>query len=86
MESFFVRFKNVLVLLAVLLAQTILLAVQVRDLRGPSQPDGRKVLLIRSWAVAVVTPFERLTTSFGKGVRGGWANYVDLRKTRQEER
>lgn len=84
MESFFVRFKNVLVLLAVLLAQTILLAVQVRDLRGPSQPDGRKVLLIRSWAVAVVTPFERLTTSFGKGVRGGWANYVDLRKTRQE--
>jgi rod shape-determining protein MreC len=84
MESFFVRFRNVLVLIAVLLAQTILLAVQVRDLRGPSQPDGRKVLLIRSWAVAAVAPFERITTFFGKGIRGNWANYIDLRHTRQE--
>lgn len=84
MESFFVRFRNALVLIAVLLAQTILLAVQVRDLRGPSQPDGRKVLLIRSWVVNAVTPFERVSAFFGRGVRGNWNNYIDLRNTRQQ--
>ena len=84
MESFFVRFKNALVLIAVLLAQTILLAVQVRDLHGPSQPDGRKVTLLRSWVVGAVTPFERVTTFFGRGVRGNWNNYIDLRNTRQQ--
>jgi rod shape-determining protein MreC len=84
MESFFVRFKNALVLIAVLLAQTLLLAVQVRDLKGPSQADGRKVLLLRSWAVAIVAPFERASTYLGKGVRGGWSDYIDLRHTRQQ--
>ena len=84
MESFFVRFRNALVLIAVLLAQTILLAVQVRDLRGPSQPDGRKVTLLRSWVVNSVTPFERVSAFLGRGVRGNWNNYVDLRHTRQQ--
>jgi rod shape-determining protein MreC len=84
MESFFVRFRNALVLIAVLLAQTLLLAVQVRDLRGPSQPDGRKVLLIRSWVVNAVTPFERISAFFGRGVRANWNNYIDLRHTRQQ--
>lgn len=84
MESFFVRFRNALVLIAVLLAQTILLAVQVRDLRGPGQPDGRKVTLLRSWAVAAVSPFERVSAFFGRGVRGNWNNYIDLRNTRRQ--
>jgi rod shape-determining protein MreC len=84
MESFYVRYKNALVLIAVLLAQTILLAVQVRDLRGPSEPDGRKVTLLRSWAVDLAAPFERASTYIGKGIRGSWANYVDLRHTRQQ--
>ena len=83
MESFFDRYKNALVLIAVLLAQTLLLAVQVRDPRGPSQADGHKVLLLRSWAVAIVTPFERATTFAGRGFRGAWSDYVDLRHTRQ---
>jgi rod shape-determining protein MreC len=84
MESFFVRFRNALVLVTVLLAQIILLAVQVRDLRGPSQSDGRKVTLLRSWAVAAVSPFERATTFLGRSVRGTWGNYIDLRHTRQQ--
>jgi rod shape-determining protein MreC len=84
MESFFVRFRNALVLVTVLLLQTILLAVQVRDLRGPSQPDGRKVTLLRSWAVAVVAPFERITSFLGRSARGSWADYIDLRHTRQQ--
>jgi rod shape-determining protein MreC len=84
MESFFVRFRNALVLIAVLLAQTILLAVQVREPAGPGQPDGTKVLLLRRWAAAGVTPFERITTYMGKGMRNGWSDYVDLRHTRQQ--
>lgn len=84
MESFFVRFRNVLVLIAVLLAQTLLLAIQVRDVRGPSQPDGRKVTLLRSWVVGAVSPFGRVTTFFGRGVRANWNDYIDLRNTRQE--
>jgi rod shape-determining protein MreC len=83
MESFFVRFKNALVLVTLLLVQTILLAVQVRDLRGPGEPDGRKITLLRSWAVAAVAPFERFTSFSGHSMRGGWANYIDLRHTRQ---
>ncbi len=84
MESFFVRYRNALVLIAVLLAQTILLAVQVRSPDAPSQTDGRRVLLIRSWAVALVTPVERLSNAIGQGVRGGWSNYIALRKTREQ--
>jgi len=84
MESFFVRFRNVLVLIAVLLAQTILLAVQVRRADALDEADGHKVLLLRSWVVAAVTPVERLTNGVGKGIRGGWSNYIDLRSTRQK--
>jgi rod shape-determining protein MreC len=84
MESFFVRFKNSLVLTVVLLAQILLLAVQVRDPDGPSQTDGRKVLLVRSWVVGVVTPAERASNAIGQGIRGGWSNYIDLRSTRQQ--
>ena len=83
MESFFSRFKNVLVLVAVLLAQTIGLAIQVRRPAEVGAPDGRKVTLLRSWVVAAVTPFERFFHGIGHNVRFGWSNYVDLRDTRQ---
>jgi rod shape-determining protein MreC len=86
MESFVTRFKNVLVLVAILLAQTIGLAVQVRRPAEPGAPDGRSVALIRYWAVSIVTPFERFFHGFGYNVRHGWSNYVDLRNTRQENR
>jgi len=84
MESFFTRFKNVLVLVAILLAQTIGLAVQVRRPVESGAPDSSKVTLIRYWAVSVVTPFERFFHGIGYTFRHGWSNYVDLRHTRQE--
>jgi rod shape-determining protein MreC len=84
MESFFTRFKNVLVLVAILLAQTIGLAVQVRRPVESGAPDGAKVTLIRYWVVSIVTPFERFFHGIGSSVRGGWSNYVDLRNTRQQ--
>ena len=84
MESFFSRFKNALVLIAILLVQAIVLATQVRRPEDPARPDGRDVLLVRLWALALVTPFERASTGTGHGLSGAWLNYVDLRHVRQQ--
>jgi rod shape-determining protein MreC len=86
MESFFTRFKNVLVLVVILLAQTIGLAIQVRRPVESGSADGSKVTLIRYWAVSMVSPFERFFHGIGSSLRGGWANYIDLRHTRQQNR
>jgi rod shape-determining protein MreC len=85
MESFFSRYRNALVLIAVLLAQVIGLAVQVRR---PDQnaPDRGGVRLIRSWVVNVVTPPEMLFHAIGRGIRGVWSNYVDLIHVRRQNR
>lgn len=84
MESFFSRFRNVLVLIAVLLAQTIGLAIQVRRPAAPDEPDSRRIYLLRYWASASAAPFERLAHGVGDGLRGIWSNYLDLRHTRQQ--
>jgi rod shape-determining protein MreC len=84
MESFFTRFKNVLVLVAILLAQTIGLAIQVRRPVEPGAPDGSNVTLLRYWTVSAVTPLERFFHGFGYNLRHGWSNYIDLRHTRQQ--
>src|ERR1700712_1318791 len=84
MESFFTRFKNVLALAAILPAQTIGLAVQVRRPVEAGAPDGSSVTLLRYWTVSAVTPFERFFHGFGYNLRHGWSNYIDLRNTRQQ--
>src|ERR1035441_9313943 len=65
MDSFILRYRNLLVLLALLLAQIIGLAVQVRrseNGRNTLDPgDMSGVRLIRLWADAVVTPPEQLS-------------------------
>ena len=87
MDSFFVRFKNSLVLIAIMVVQVVALALQVPrasdDLPG-AHADGRKVSLLRYWATAVVTPFERLTHGSSLNVRHIWSNYIDLRHTREQ--
>lgn len=84
MESFFSRYRNVLVLVAVLLAQVIGLAVQVRR-PGPNPQDKGGVRLIRSWVVGIVTPPERLLRWTGGGIRGIWYGYIDLIHVRQKD-
>lgn len=84
MESFFVRFKNVLVLVAILLVQTIGLAIQVRRPVESGVPDGHNVMLLRYWAESTVAPFEKFFHGIGYNVRHGWSNYVDLRHTHQQ--
>jgi rod shape-determining protein MreC len=82
--EFITRFKNALFLILVLLAQAIALAMQVRAPADSSQPDGRSVRLIRMWATATVTPFERAAHAVGYGMHHGWSDYIDLRHVRQQ--
>jgi len=88
MESFFLRYRNLLVLLAILVAQIVGLAVQVRRTDAGSSTldpgDSSSVRLIRLWANAVVSPPERLIHSSKLGMGDLWLNYVDLRHVRQQ--
>ena len=88
MESFFIRYRNLLVLLAILLAQIVGLAVQVRHTdsgRNTLDPqDGPGVRLIRMWANDAVSPPERLFHSSRLGTVWLWQNYIDLRHTEQQ--
>jgi rod shape-determining protein MreC len=84
--DFITRFKNALFLIAVLLAQAIALAMQVRTPADSSEPDGRSVRLIRMWTTSTVTPFERAAHAIGSGTRRGWSDYIDLRHVRQQNK
>jgi rod shape-determining protein MreC len=88
MESFFIRYRNLVVLLAVVLAQVIGLAVQVRHAGGGSNtldpPDGSSVRLIRLWANALVSPPERLIHGTKLGTGSLWQDYLDLRHVREQ--
>ena len=88
MESF-ARLKNPLALLALILAQTLWLAVQVQRPVRPAlalgdPADSRKVTLLRSWTMAVLGPVEHASEATGSGVRHLWSNYIDLRHTREQ--
>jgi rod shape-determining protein MreC len=83
MDSIFSRYKNALVLMLVLLAQIVLLAMQVRR-PAPGLPDGHNVRLWRSWVAAIVTPPERLINYVSHGASGFWSNYIYLRHLKQQ--
>jgi rod shape-determining protein MreC len=88
MDSFFVRYRNLVVLLAILMAQIAGLAVQVRhnstgnNTLDPSDPRG--VRLIRLWGNAIISPPERLIHGTKIGMGSLWTNYVDLRHVREQ--
>lgn len=88
MEPFFIRYRNLIVLMVLLLVQIIGLAMQVR--RGESgrvtydPADSSGVRLIRLWANAVVSPPEKAVEHSKTGVGWLWENYVNLRHVRQE--
>jgi rod shape-determining protein MreC len=90
MESFFVRYRNFLVLLVLLVAQIIGLAMQVRrtaEGRNTYDPrDNQGVELIRLWANAIVSPPERAVEGSKSGAGWIWQNYFDLRKVRQQNK
>lgn len=88
MDSFFTRYKNPLVLIAVIVAQVVALAMQVQRPAqglGTDMPDGRESTLSRRWISATVTPIERILHGSSLKVRGVWSNYMDLRHVRQQD-
>ena len=82
--DFLLRFRNALVLIAVLVAQALALAVQVRTPENAQKPEAGGVRLIRMWTTGVIAPFERGAHGIGWVVRHGWSNYIDLRHVRQQ--
>ena len=81
METILGRFRNLIVLAAILFAQIVGLAIQVK--RPAQQGDTR---LIRVWAVSAITPFEKAVISSQNFFYGLWHNYVYLRGVRRENR
>lgn len=88
METIFERYRNLMVLLTLLVLQIVGLAVQVH--RGDSghmtldAHDNEGVRLIRLWAGAAVTPPERGFHSISGTIYSLWHNYFDLRYVRQQ--
>jgi len=79
MDTILGRYKNLIVLAAILFAQLIALAVQVKR---PTQEG--EMRLIRVWAIAAVTPFEKAVVHTEKWMHDGWVGYVWLRTVRRE--
>jgi len=81
MENVISRFRNtfnLIVLMAVLLAQVIGLAVQVK------RPSDGGTRLIRVWAISMVTPITRGIVHSEDWFSNTWHNYIWLRGVRQE--
>jgi rod shape-determining protein MreC len=81
MENLLARYRNVSILVAVLFAQVLGLAVQVKRAN-----ENRPARLIRIWTVGAITPFERAIVWLQGGVANLWQSYVYLRGVRQENR
>jgi rod shape-determining protein MreC len=87
MDSFLTRYKNIMVLMGVVLIQIVGLAAQIRrpNANGTANgTDGSTVRLIRYWAVGLVAPPEKVLHGTGHGIRGLWSDYLDLRGVRRQ--
>jgi rod shape-determining protein MreC len=85
MEDFFARYKNPLVLMAVLVVQVIVLATQVKR-PDPSRGSSGGPRLIRVWTVTAFAPLERVLVSTGHFFSRTWRSYIDLHDVRRQNR
>ncbi len=76
------RYRNVTILVAILFAQVLGLAVQVKRRSGADE----STRIIRLWTVSAITPFEKAIVWCQNGLGGMWNNYVYLRGVRQQNR
>ncbi len=70
------RHRSLTLLAGVIVAQVLLLAVQIKR--------ERDVRLIRVWAVELISPLQRAATWTIQGVENSWGSYIGLRHTRQD--
>ncbi len=78
MDSLLNRYRSLVLLLVVLVAQLIFLAYQVK-----TENDVR---VIRVWAVTLITPIAQIAEATRSTIDGVFHNYFDLRHTRDENR
>ena len=76
MQAFIARHRPVFILAAVLLAQLLLLSLQITR--------NGDVRLIRVWAVAVIDPFQRSLRGIMDISLGAWRTYGSLLRAQQE--
>jgi rod shape-determining protein MreC len=81
MDTFLGRFKNLIFLAAILFAQVVGLAVQVR--RPSNEGETR---LLRIWVISAVTPIEKAVVQSQEWVQNIFKNYAYLRGVRRENR
>lgn len=86
MESFFSRYKNPLILVAVLFVQVIALATQIKRPDNPNAPNSGSTSLIRKWAATAFAPVEKGLAGTENLFRRTWHNYIDLHNVRKENR
>ena len=79
METLLSRYRATVVLIAVLFAQVVLLAWQVKR-RDSDVP------LLREWVQAVLAPPQKALSAGLRGVSDIWHNYADLRQARDQSR
>jgi rod shape-determining protein MreC len=70
------RHRSLTLLAAVLAAQLLLLAAQIKR--------EQQVRLIRVWAVETLTPLGRAAAWISDGISGSWTGYIALRHLRQD--
>ncbi len=78
MDSFLARYRNLSVLLIVILAQLVLLAVQVKN--------NQDVRLIRVWAVTAITPLARVLEGLRANTFGVAGDYWQLLEVRTQNK
>lgn len=72
------RHRPLVLLVAIILAQVLLLAFQIRR--------GQDVRLIRVWSAELLTPLQRAGNFLVNKVDAVWFGYIDLRNVRVENR
>src|SRR5271169_2656278 len=70
------RHKSLTLLASVIVAQVLLLAVQIKR--------ERQVRLIRVWAVELISPIQRTVSWTIYGVEHGWGGYIGLRRAKED--
>src|ERR1700686_5700372 len=70
------RHKSLTLLATVVVAQVLLLAVQIKR--------ERQVRLIRVWAVELISPVQRAFSWAIYGVEHGWGGYIGLRRAKED--
>ena len=86
MENFFSRYRNPLVLMAVLFLQVIALATQVKRPETGKASGRGGTRLIRVWTVTAIAPVERALVGTGHFFRDTWHDYIDLHDVRRQNR